>query len=88
MICIFVNDGKGIEMREWILGDCEKILELVRSLSGIEGIVINDIIIVELEKSIILNISNDWENFKKKFWEEFIFNYMFVVFIFLIFWKF
>ncbi len=85
---ILVNDGKGTEMRERILGDREKILELVRSLSGTEGTAINDTTIAELEKSITLNISNDWENSKKKSWEEFTFNHMPVASIFPIFRKF
>jgi gliding motility-associated protein GldM len=85
---ILVNEGKGAELKDRILGDREKILEIIGELSGMEGTAINDTTIAELEKSITLNISDDWENSKKKSWEDFTFNHMPVASVFPIFTKF
>ena len=85
---ILVNEGKGGELRERIVGDRDKILEIIRGLSGTEGTTIDDASIADLEKSITLNISEDWKNSKKKSWEEFTFNHMPVASIFPIFRKF
>ncbi|MBK7869449.1 MAG: gliding motility protein GldM [Saprospiraceae bacterium] len=87
---LLVNKGKGEEIKERILVDRKKILDIINSLKGMPGTNITDQTIADLEKSITLNISDDWEKKVKKpvSWSHFTFNQMPLASIFPIFRKF
>lgn len=87
---VLVDEGKGEEVKQKILDTRQQILDIVNKLKGTEGTNINDETIAELEKSITLNISDDWETKVKKpiSWSHFTFNQMPLASIFPIFRKF
>ncbi|HMO40942.1 MAG TPA: gliding motility protein GldM [Saprospiraceae bacterium] len=85
---LLVNKGKGEEIKERILNTRQEILTIINNLKGMEGTAINDESIAELEKSITLGISDDWERSKKPSWSYFTFNQMPLASVFPIFRKF
>jgi gliding motility-associated protein GldM len=74
---ILVEEEKGNELEAKILGNREKILARIKSLSGLPGTQINDESIEKLSNSISLNVSEEWKKDKvAKSWAEFTFKQM------------
>ena len=90
---LLVDKGKGDEIEQKILSTREQLLDVVTRLKDTPGTSINDETISELEESISLEISNDWEKAKgtgkkKKSWARYTFFQMPLAAIFPIFRKF
>ncbi len=86
---LLVDQGRGEEVKEKILSTRQQILDIINALKGTEGTAINDETVADLENSITLGISDDWENVKKPIsWSHFTFNQMPLASIFPIFRKF
>ncbi len=87
---MLVQKGKGEEIKARILDTRKQIIDIVRGLKGIEGTAINDETLAELEKSIALDVSDEWEKAKPKrpSWSHFTFNQMPLASVFPIFRKF
>jgi len=75
---LLVDKGKGEELKDRIEGARSRLIEIVTNLKGTEGTNITEETIAELEKSISLNISDDWQTKPKKpvSWSHFTFNQM------------
>ncbi|MCB9081584.1 MAG: hypothetical protein H6555_07735 [Lewinellaceae bacterium] len=74
---ILVNQGKGELLKDRVLNTHKQVMDIVTRLKGIEGTEINDQTLADLEKSISLTISNDWEKDRvAKSWSEFTFKQM------------
>lgn len=70
-------DPRGPELEERILQAKSRLLEIVNRLKGIPGTTINDETLAELENSITLGISDDWEKARRPVnWAHFTFNHM------------
>lgn len=85
---VLVKQEEGEKIKARILSTREELLKIVNSLKGIKGTNITDESIAELEKSITLNISDEWEKSKKPSWSYFTFNQMPLAATFPIFRKF
>jgi gliding motility-associated protein GldM len=87
---ILVDEGRGEEIKEKILSTRQQIMDIINDLKGTEGTAINDETIADLEKSITLGISDDWQTKAEKpiSWSHFTFNQMPLASIFPIFRKF
>ncbi len=74
---LLVNKGTGEELKERILGTRQRILDIIGQLKNTPGTQITDETIEELEKSITLNVSDEWEKKKRPVsWSHFTFNQM------------
>ncbi|MEM1326484.1 MAG: gliding motility protein GldM [Bacteroidota bacterium] len=80
-------DPKGPEIKTKVEETRERILEIVRGLEGTEGTNITEETIAELEKSISLEISDEYES-SDKTWSDFTFRKMPLAAVFPIFRKF
>lgn len=82
------QEGEALKNR--ILAARQELLSVINELEGTEGTGINEESLAELEKSITLNISDDWETKVKKpvSWQHFTFNHMPLASAFPIFRKF
>lgn len=85
---VLVKQGEGEKIKERVLATREELIKIMQGLKGTKGTNITDESIAELEKSITLNISNEWEKSKKPSWSYFTFNQMPLAAIFPIFSKF
>lgn len=87
---LLAEGAEGTDLKDRILSARAKLLAAVNELNGTEGTRINDETLAELENSITLNISDDWETKVKKpvSWEYFTFNQMPLASTFPIFRKF
>lgn len=89
---LLVDQGKGDEIEQRITNTRTRLLEIVGNLKGTEGTSINDETIAELEESISLEVSDDWESApgksKNKSWARYTFFQMPLAAIFPIFRKF
>jgi gliding motility-associated protein GldM len=81
---------KGEELHSKIMDSRRQLLEVINRLDGTPGTSINESSLAELEQSITLNISDDWETKVKKpvSWQHFTFNHMPLASVFPIFRKF
>lgn len=81
---------EGEALKNRILNARETLLSTINELDGTEGTSINEESLAELEKSITLSISDDWETKvkKPKSWQHFTFNHMPLASTFPIFRKF
>ncbi|MEM9884691.1 MAG: gliding motility protein GldM [Bacteroidota bacterium] len=68
--------ARGPEMEAKIEATRSKILEIIRALKGSEGTNITEETIADLEKTITLEVSDDWKKSEKKSWAEFTFKKM------------
>ncbi|MCB0634200.1 MAG: gliding motility protein GldM [Saprospiraceae bacterium] len=82
--------AEGVELHDNIMTARDQLLAAINRLDGTPGTSINEASLAELEKSITLNISDDWETKVKKpvSWQHFTFNHMPLASVFPIFRKF
>lgn len=87
---ILVNNRRGDELEQKVVATRKQVLDIINGLKGMEGTAIDQKAITDLEKSITLNISEDWKNAKPKrpSWSHFTFNQMPVAAVFPILSKF
>ena len=87
---LLVNNNKGTEIQQKVLATRKKVLDIINGLENTPGTNITAEKIAELEKSITLNISDDWAKAKPKrpSWAHFTFNQKPVAAVFPIFSKF
>lgn len=89
---LLVDQSKGDEIEQKILDARQRLIDIVTNLKGTEGTQINDETLAELEKSISLEVSEDWKKAKgkskNKSWARYTFFQMPLAAVFPIFRKF
>lgn len=73
---VLVNQGRADELQERIESTRAELVSKLQQLKGIQGTQINDATIEELQGSITLGISNDWERANAPSWGYYTFNQM------------
>ncbi len=73
---VLVDEGKGAELRQRIIDDRAKMLSIVNKLKDTPNTQINEATLKELEESITLQVSDDWQKSDKPSWEAFLFKQM------------